>query len=285
MRTIIVRNAHQALAESCFQLDKFGTSNSEGGKTLPIPSTTTILVPLERVALYAQLQPFDALLGSARDLAEGRLEHVATCAKHLKAKPDTRVTLRPTGECDNIGAVYVQVDMDGKVAMMACCSHTDVILESADMVYLSMVLEYIATTCKREAGALWITSMSPYFREPMAATVAAIASHAPQPPAQYEDPYSSDVIQNTMPLMSIPAGRWDRELKQFFNDDTYDSVEYIDPFIQHVLAPAHRAYRLFLEDAAIPVVQRAIGEISAQDWMQACLLFSQQDQPCAPSTE
>tara|TARA_R110002167_G_scaffold143958_2_gene333647 strand:- start:7051 stop:7926 length:876 start_codon:yes stop_codon:yes gene_type:complete len=291
MRTIIARNAHQAMAESCFQLDSFGVTDEDGGKVLPIPTASTIVAPLERVALYPALEPFDALLGGARDLAEKRHDHVGFCAEALKKDPSTRVTLRPTGECDSIGVIYIQVDLDGKVMLMACSSITDVVLEYADLVYLSMVLEYVATTCRREPGALWHTSMRPSAREPMLGIVAAIGKHAPQPPNPFVDPYSAGTLTNTIPLLSIPRGRFDRELVQFFSNDTYDSVDYIDPFIQHVLAPAHRAYRLYLEDAAVPVVQRAIGEISAQDWMQACLLWVKTtttpapDTACTPPTE
>jgi len=285
MRTILARNAHQALAESCFQLDSFGATNSDGGKTLPIPTNTTILMPLERVQLYGVMFPLPALITACSDLADERLRNVSHGAKALEKDSSVQVTLHPSDPCDDIGVAYVRVDMDGKVQMMACCPRTNVIEEASDIVYLSMVMEYVATVCKREVGALWITSMSPQCSSAQLDVVKELAKYAPQPPNQFDDPYSLGVIKNTIPLMSIPSGRWDRELKQFFSNETFDAVDYVDPFIQNVLAPAHRAHKLLVEQAPIAQVQRAIGEIASQDWMQACLLSTQQDQPCTPQTE
>jgi len=279
MRVIIARNAHQALTESCYQLEHFGQADDNGGKVLPIPTTSTILNPQERVALYEGLDPFDALLGGAQDMAEHRLRHVSHCAAALKRDPATQVTLRG-GDCESLGAVYVQVDMDGKVMLMATRHSSEVTLDPRDMVYLSFVMEYIAITTKRPVGALWITTMRPTCWVDRLPIVQAIAKHAPEPPAQFDDPYSSEAITNTVPFMSIPRGRFDRELIQFFS--AFDTVEYIDPFIQNVLAPAHRAHTLHTSGAPLAQVQRAIGEIAAQDWMQACLLYVN---TCTPPTE
>tara|TARA_R110000796_G_scaffold41179_1_gene101906 strand:+ start:7135 stop:7977 length:843 start_codon:yes stop_codon:yes gene_type:complete len=273
MRTIIARNSHQALAESCYQLTNFGVLNADGGKVLPIPTTSTILRPLERVAFHPHLNQLEALLCAATDIAGDRLEHVIPACRALKSNPEVRVTLRGT-ECDNIGAVFVNIDHDGKLAMMASVSHADLDLEYADQVYLSMLLEYMAASTKREVGVLWITSMVPHCRASMIETVRSIGADAPIPPAQYNDPYSAGTIRNTIPMVSIPSNRYDRELKQFF-DGAFDSVEYVDPFIQHVLAPAHRVAALVKDGAPTATVQRAIGEIASQDWMQACLLATQ----------
>ena len=284
MRNIISRNAHQALAESCYQVHQFGVDNAMGGKTLPIPSSTLLVSPLERVALYPELDQFATLLTAARAMAENRLPHLGHSADALKRDPTVRATLH-AGECDQLGVAHVQVDMDGKVQMLASCTDSDVALEYVDMVYLSMALEYIANVCGREPGALWITTLSPQFTSSAADAVASIAKSAPQPPAPYDDPYSSNSIHNTIPLMSIQRGRWDRELRQFF-DGAFDQVDYVDPFIQRVLAPAHRAYNLRLDGAPEAQVQRACGEIASQDWMQACLLTtSTRTTSCTPPSE
>ena len=272
MRTIIARNAHQALAESCFQLHHFGVTDEGGGKVLPIPTSTLITNTNERVAFYSGLNPFDALLGAARNIAEVRTECMVGAGKALKSRPDARVTM--TGEqCDPLGVIFAQVDLDGKLQLMGCSSETNVLHEADDLVYLSMVQAYIAHASGREAGVLWHTSMSPSCDVRQLDLLSEVAGHAPQPPAQFEDPYSTGSMTDTIPLLSIPAGRWFRELVQFFVSEAYDSVEYVDPFIQHVLAPAHRARRLHEEGAPLASVQRAIGEIAAQDWMQACLQY------------
>tara|TARA_R110002153_G_scaffold233219_1_gene386608 strand:- start:35 stop:883 length:849 start_codon:yes stop_codon:yes gene_type:complete len=270
MRTIIARNAHQALAESAFQLHHFGATDECGGKVLPIPTSTLITNSSERVAFYAGLNPFNALLTAARNMAEVRTEHVVDAGKALKNRPDARVTM--TGEqCDPLGVIYAQVDLDGKIQVMGCSSETNVIHEADDLVYLSMVQAYIARASGREPGVLWHTSMSPSCEVSQLDLLSDVADQAPTPPAQFNDPYSSGTVTDTIPLLSIPAGRWFRELVQFFVSERYDSVDYVDPFIQHVLAPAHRAEQLYLESAPLDAVQRAIGEIAAQDWMQACL--------------
>ena len=270
MRTIIARNAHQALAESCFQLHHFGVTDGDGGKVLPIPTSTLVASPTERVAFYSGLDPFQALLGSARDIAEVRLNCMVGAGKALKDMPDARATMH-SGECDSIGAAFAQIDLDGKVQLMACSSQTNVLGEADDLVLLSMIQSYIAHAAGREVGVLWHSSFRPSCDVSQLDLLSEVADHAPTPPAQFEDPYSMGSITDTIPLLSIPAGRWYRELVQFFVSERYDSVDYVDPFIQHVLAPAHRAKRLYDDAAPLATVQRAIGEIAAQDWMQACL--------------
>ena len=145
-----------------------------------------------------------------------------------------------------------------------------------------MVLEVMSHVSGFRTGAMWVTTACPRYGKIDEPDVLEIAKHAPMPPKQYDDPYSSERVRATVPLMSIPAGRWMRELRQFF-DGAFDSVEYVDPFIQNVLAPAHRAYGLHLEGAPLPQVQRAIGEIASQDWMVACLLYT--TSKCTPPTE
>tara|TARA_R110002153_G_scaffold116529_1_gene260208 strand:+ start:40 stop:882 length:843 start_codon:yes stop_codon:yes gene_type:complete len=270
MRTIIARNFHQAIAESCYQLEHFGTTSSEGGKVLPIPSTTLVTNPNERVAFYSGLDPFEALLGGAQGIAEGRLEYLEHSGRALKSRSDALITLHGSG-CDSINTVFAQVDLDGKVQLMACSSETNVLKQAEDFVFLSMVQSYLAHATGREPGVLWHTSMSPVVDPHQLELLSDVSGHAPEPPAQFEDPYSTGSMTDTIPLLSIPAGRWFRELVQFFG--AFDAVEYIDPFIQHVLAPAHRARRLHEEHAPLASVQRAIGEIAAQDWMQACLQY------------
>tara|TARA_R110000737_G_scaffold47134_7_gene67095 strand:+ start:10879 stop:11718 length:840 start_codon:yes stop_codon:yes gene_type:complete len=268
MRTIIARNTHQALAESCFQLNSFGADEPDGGKVLPIPSTTLITNSSERVASYGGLDPFQALLDGAQRLSEVRNLKVA--GGELKARPDARITLYGDAR-ENIAAVFAHVDLDGKVQLMACSNESNVLEQSDDLVFLSMLQGYLAHACGRELGVLWHTSMSPTADANQLEILSSLAAHAPQPPNQFDDPYSSGSISDTIPLLSIPAGRWHRELVQFF--EVFDSVEYVDPFIQHVLAPTHRAKRLYDDAAPLATVQRAVGEIAAQDWMQACLAW------------
>lgn len=274
MRTIIARNIHQALAESCYQLDSFGVDQPDGGKILPIPTSTTILKPLERVPFYGVLDPFDMLLSSAYRLAYARFPNVVSGAANLKTDPSAMVTLYPANDSDTIASICVHVDADGSLQLMASGSSSDVI-EAADLVYLSMVLEFMSSASRREVGAIWSISMAPRCTGADLGDLRVIASEAPQPPDTFHDPYSLDTAHATIPLVSIPSNRWMREASQFYGG-AYDDVSYVDPFIQNVLAPAYRAYALYREGAPESQVQRAIGEIASQDWMIACLQYVSQ---------
>ena len=176
---------------------------------------------------------------------------------------------------------YFQVDMDGKLQMMVTNRSNDLIWGAygANAVHFSFLLEYMALSLGREVGVYYQTSFNThYYTETHGTLVKQLALKAPQPPQQHSDPYSEGRVAPTVPLMSIPRGRWDRELDtfmrlQFSTDyDPFRKDEFVDPFFQHVALPLYRAYVAFKSKSPtrFEEAQRFVGQCAAQDWMVAC---------------
>jgi hypothetical protein len=321
MRTIVVRNVHQALPEGAYQLGKFGVKrDSRNGPVMvmPIPLTTVYMRPTERVLFHAErdANPFFHLFESIWMLA-GRndvefplffnskfdaysddgvtynaayghrwrkhfgTDQLETIIAALQNNPDCRRQVLTMWDARrDLGSqskdvpcntqAYFQVDADGRLQMMVCNRSNDLIWGAygANAVHLSFLLEYMAAGLGREVGLYYQTSFNThYYIDTHQEMVDALAAKTPQPPEQYTCPYSEGLITNTIPLMSIPRGRWDRELEIFMQKR--GEGQYDDPFFQHVAAPLYRAYEAF-KTKCFTDAYREVGQCAAQDWMIAC---------------
>ena len=324
MRTIIVRNVHQALPEGAYQLQKYGVEAvSRNGlvKVLPVPLTTLYLRPTERVMFHPErdANPFFHLfeglwmLGGRNDVEfplffnskfnaysdDGKTFNAAyghrwrnhfgrdqlkliiaaldkdpSCRRQVLGMWDARHDLGLQSKdvpCNT--QAYFQIDMDGKLQMMVTNRSNDLIWGAygANAVHFSMLLEYMALSLGREVGSYYQTSFNTHFyTETHGELVAKLADKAPMPPEQYTCPYSEGRVRNTVPLMSIPRGRWDRELETFLK--MQEGSSYVDPFFQHVAVPLYQAYKAFKSNAPDRFDQalRFVGQCGSQDWMIAC---------------
>jgi len=338
MRTIIVRNVHQALVEGAYQLEQFGQeTGSRNGpvKVLPVPLTTVYLKPTERVLFHPErdANPFFHLFETLWMLAgrddvefvsffnsgmvnysdDGKRFHAAyghrwrkhfgtdqldqiiraldanpACRRQVLGMWDVRCDLGNPGKdlpCNT--QAYFQIDLDGKLQMMVTNRSNDLIWGAygANAVHFSFLQEYIAAGLGREVGLYYQTSFNThYYTEAHQKLVEQLAAKAPMPPSQYTDPYSEGKVSNTIPLMSLPRGRWDRELQMFM--DQRGEGEYDDPFFAHVAAPLYRAYLAFKtkDPDRFEQALREVGQCAAQDWMIACKEWLQRRQAKCKST-
>lgn len=330
MKTIVVRNVHQALPEGAYQLLNFGVeTESRNGpvKVLPTPLTTVYMRPTERVLFHPERDAnpffhffeslwmlkgrndvafpkffnskFDAFSddGETFNAAYGHrwrnhfgrdqlgiiiraLDHDPTCRRQVLAMWDGHHDLGLQSKdlpCNT--QAYFQVDLDGKLQMMVTNRSNDLIWGAygANAVHFSFLLEYMATAMGREVGLYYQTSFNThYYVGNHQKLVEQLADKAPMPPQQYTCPYSEGKVRDTIPLMSIPRGRWDRELDTFMKLDiaTGDPTDrtFVDPFFQHVASPLLRAYQAFKSGSATrfeEALQHA-GQCASQDWMLAC---------------
>lgn len=338
MRTIIVRNVHQALVEGAYQLSKFGQkTDSRNGPVmvLPVPLTTVYMRPTERVLFHPERdanpffhffeslwmlsgrndvefvsffnsgmvnysddgKTFNAAYGHrwrkhfGTDQLEGiirALDNDPTCRRQVLGMWDVRVDLgNPSKDLPCNTQAYFQVDLDGKVQMMVTNRSNDLIWGAygANAVHFSFLLEYVAAALGREVGLYYQTSFNThYYTETHQELVEQLAAKGPMPPAQYTDPYSEGQVHNTIPLMSLPRGRWDRELQMFM--EKRDEGVYDDPFFAQVAAPLYRAYLAFKTkdpDRFEQALQHT-GQCAAQDWMIACKEWLQRRQAKCKST-
>ncbi len=325
MRTIVVRNVHQALPEGCWQLKEFGVlDDSRNGpvKVLPVPLTTIYLRPEERVMFHPErdANPFFHFFESLWMLAgrndvefltffnsgmvnysdDGETFNAAyghrwrnhfggdqlrviiralsadpACRRQVLGMWDPRHDLGlETKDAPCNTQAYFQVDLDGKLQMMVTNRSNDLIWGAygANAVHFSFLQEYVASSLKREVGLYYQTSFNThYYLEPHQELVEKLADKAAMPPASEERcPYSREQIQNTVPLMSIQPGRWNRELDTFMK--MFDTVEYVDPFFQHVAVPMYQAYIAFKSPSPTRIddALQYVGGCAAQDWMIAC---------------
>ena len=168
---------------------------------------------------------------------------------------------------------YFQIDLDGKLQMMVCNRSNDLIWGAygANAVHFSFLQEYIARGLGREQGMYYQTSFNThYYTEPHQKLVEILSDKTPQPPEQYSCPYSDGRVEANVPLMSIPRGRWDRELDTFFQ--LRDAGTYVDPFFTTVAVPLYLAYVAF-KSKTPDRFERAfqhVGQCAATDWNLAC---------------
>ena len=327
MRTIVIRNVHQALPEGAYQLLTFGVeTESRNGpvKVMPVPLTTVYMRPTERVLFHPErdANPFFHLFESLWMLA-GRndvafpkffnskfdafsddgetfnaayghrwrnhfgsdqlrviisaLDKDPSCRRQVLSMWDGKHDLGLQSKdlpCNT--QAYFQVDMDGKLQMMVTNRSNDLIWGAygANAVHFSFLLEYMASALGREVGLYYQTSFNTHFyTKTHGELVQTLADKAPQPPEQFTCPYSEGKIKDTIPLMSIPRGRWDRELSTFMGLlESDDDKTFVDPFFQHVALPLLRAYKAFKSKSPTRFneAQRHVGQCAAQDWALAC---------------
>jgi hypothetical protein len=336
MRTIVVRNVHQALPEGCYQLLNFGvetTSRNGPVKVMPIPMTTCYIKPTERVLFHPERdanpffhlfeslwmlhgdndvdfvsmfnsgmvnysddgQTFNAAYGNRwrRHFGYDQLDKIVKaldadplCRRQVLGMWDPRLDLGLQSKdlpCNT--QAYFQVDMDGKLQMMVTNRSNDLIWGAygANAVHFSFLQEYIALGLGREVGMYYQTSVNTHFYTgPHQKLVETLAEYAPQPPETYKCPYSSGAVANTMPLMSIPRGRWDRELDLFFQ--LREKGTYVDPFFATVAVPLYEAYLAFKTTSPTRFQEAGqfVSKCAAQDWKVACQEWlSRREAACA----
>ncbi len=338
MRTIIVRNVHQALPEGAYQLKEYGVkSDSRNGPVvvLPIPLTTVYMRPKERVLLHPErdANPFFHLMESLWMLAghndvdfvsyynSGMVNYsddgvtfnaayghrwrnhfgqdqLESIIRGLKANPDCRRQVLQMWDANDLGSTckdvacntqaYFQISADNKLDMMVTNRSNDLIWGAygANAVHFSFLQEYMALAIGVEVGLYYQTSFNThYYVDAHQDLVEKLAAKAPNPPEQYKDPYSDETILDNVPLMSIPHGRWDRELKMFMEkkgDGNYD-----DPFFETVAKPMARAYAAFKEKGPMRFrnAHNELAACEATDWYVACVQWLQRrEAKCATKT-
>lgn len=173
---------------------------------------------------------------------------------------------------------YFQIDADGKLQMMVTNRSNDLIWGAygANAVHFSMLHEYMALSMGREMGLYYQTSFNThYYVEPHQELVDTLAAKAPMPPAAHSDPYSDGLVSAAVPLMSLPQGRWDRELATFMERKGEGSYE--DPFLEQVAKPMARAYACFKSKDMLRFqnAYQEMGACIAPDWHAAGMQWLQ----------
>ncbi len=263
MKSLITRNPHQAFGPLCGILAEFG---ADDGPTLvtPVPVSVMFACPLERVVRSSGVSPLAVLLSAAHDLVE-QFPHMVHGARTLKEKPDTRVHLIAEG-CYDTGHAIIQRNSAGKLDMIATGARVSIHQAPRTWALLSMVLEYVSAVSGIPCGAVWhVMGIVECGRDDLGL----MRDRAAGSPA---DGYEAGTVRATTPLMSLPPNRWLRELTQFTAQGS--DVSYSDPFIEHVLAPMHRAHNQLMDSAPVSQIQRTIGEVASQDWMTAALDYT-----------
>jgi len=239
MKTLLVRNVDAAEAALAQTLHGHGHGEF---CTLPIPACVAMTSPAE-CASFRHKQP-------SRLLVE-----VATTI--VAAIPREALAQYREGEgvvMLNGHTVASRIDVDGLLQTTTFSRSWNI--AEHDLTIFAMVHEYLAAEINVAPGLLFCTFVTTWTGEE-------IADEDLADPAQ--DRYSRGQVSAKVPMVSIPVGRWRRELETLIQQK--GQGEYQDPWLAGVLAPAFR-----LQDVEDPDARRAIAtDIVAQDWRQAIM--------------
>lgn len=164
--------------------------------------------------------------------------------------------------------VYFQM-ICGMLNMMVCNRSNDMVWGAygANAVHFSYLQEYMACLIGCEVGEYHQVSMNLHlYLEHHGELMRTMAERAPMPPEKRESPYGQLPL---FPLMSIPHGRWQRELSTFLEQP---QSSFTDPLFEHVAKPMYAAWRAY-KDRLPNHFDQALQEIrscAAADWQLAC---------------
>lgn len=163
---------------------------------------------------------------------------------------------------------YFQVSHEGALDMMVTNRSNDIVWGTygANAVQFSVLLEYVASRIGRPVGLYHQVSMNTHlYTRRHEELMNDLAKEAPMPPEQWSCPYSRGEV-TPFPLVNLPGGRWDRELKEFFIRGY--SVNYVDPFFEDVAKPLLEAWQAH-KARNYGRAKVAIMQCAASDWQRA----------------
>lgn len=327
MRTIEVRNAHEALPEALYQLRTCGVERpSRNGPVLmfPTPLTTLYRRPTERVVFWPQRDAnpffhfFEALwmLSGREDVefptrfnsrfatysddgvtfngaygfrwrAYFGADQLRSIASSLRERPDCRrQVLTMWDPRRDLGSgskdvpcntqAYFQRDAEGRLDMVVTNRSNDLVWGAygSNAVHFSMLQEYVAALIGCPVGRYWQVSMNSHlYVDHHRELLEPLSVEAVHPPSMWTcNPYAAGNV-DAHPMVSIPAGRWDRELAEFMANPASAGL-CDDPFFSRVAAPMYRAYARFSDREnphRVMDAQVELGACVASDWKRACV--------------
>lgn len=239
MRTILVRNVDAAECALAQNLTAAGLGDQ---RSMPIPLSVVMTTPRECATFHAP-EPAKVLVAAAN--------LIVTCV--------TRESLNQLREGRGRWAIgphqlFARQDMfDGTLHVMVATQTWDV--AQHDVACFALLHQYLSAEAKCEPGLLTVVIQEAWSSEDL--------SDITDDPAN--DRYARDVAHATIPMISLPVGRWRRELELLIQKK--GEGEFEDPWLSGVLAPAFRLQEL--EDG--PERSQLMSNIIAQDWRSAIL--------------
>lgn len=206
-------------------------------------------------------------------------DQLKVISRALKKNPaDRRQVLTMWSSCADLGSdskdvpcntqAYFQRGPAGELNLMVCNRSNDLIWGAygANAVHFSVLLEYMARLIGCEVGGYWQVSMNTHVYEQHHDLMTKMSDKAPMPPTHPRCPYSRDEVE-PLPLMSIQAGRWGRELDLWFKRGV--EGHYDDPTFAQVATPMQIAW-LSHRRRDYSTARVVVAEIAASDWRRAC---------------
>lgn len=243
MNAFILRNFHQFESALAQRISEFGVGEM---RDLQVPVSATITSAAEVVSFHAARPSED--LAIAASLIRS-LEYVQIEAALKEGRiAETRVA--------NTHTLRFRVNAD--MALQCHVESREWDLAQFGMAAFGLIHEYVAAMVGRPQSVFSHSIFLAYSTE----DVGPMLGQVP------EDPYSKNEATRTIPLVSLPIGRWRRELDVCLTNN--GEGEFADPWISGVLAPVLRL-RAKWDELTIEERQRAAGQITAQDWRRAIL--------------
>ena len=308
MRTIVVRNAHQAHSEIAYQLTQFGVKAA--GRTgpvtvLPIPLTVLLMKPIERVVFGPN--PFTQFLESLWMLSgQNQLNQFS---QHLKGYTDGLTFHGAYGhrwrkhfKCDQIEGIIRFLDADPtcrRQVLSLWDTRCDLGNPAQDLprstqayfqVDMDGKLEMMVTSRSTNIVADDSSMQFSFLQEYVATAIGREVG------MQYMTTFNAhfyesdeEMVKKLAATAAVPPAQFtcpysENRVKETIplvglpTDrwdrelsifmDKGDESEYSDVFLLQVAAPMYRAYAAFL-DGNFDAAYREIGGCVAQDWMLA----------------
>lgn len=285
MFTIAAQNIHQA-TPAIIAAVRDEAVRIEEGFILPVPLAMILFKPWQRVSLWGQLglNPFELFFdGLAAVTPQGltRLEgfdvpyggflagSISAIVTELK-KPHG-VALLPMAVGGLLRHGYFMRNVEGALDLSVMSVDADLVRDmlGRDPVRFSFVQEFVASAVGCPVGMLYIT-----------ATQIRISKEDERlfslPDEEVEpDPWLTDdgkelSEEYRMPMLSLPLGRWTRELSSLLARGA-GGIEGTDPWLEGLARPLMRSWGAFQTPShdRVASAQQGLVGLAGADWAQA----------------
>lgn len=285
MFTIAAQNIHQATPAIIAAVRDEAVRIGQGF-ILPVPLTTILFKPWQRVSLWKQLglNPFELFFEGLSAIAPQRMtslegfdtpyggflsDSLQSIVARLK---DPRgVATLPAPLDGSIRHGHFVRNVEGALDLFVASVDADLVLDvlGRDPVRFSFVQELVASAVGCPVGVLYLVATQLRISEGDEGLFL-LPDEEVQPDPWLTDEGTEIPEEYRMPMLSLPLGRWTRELSSLLARGP-DGPDGTDPWLEGLARPLTRSWRAFEAPAhdRVGSAQQALVGLAGADWAQA----------------
>lgn len=289
MFTIAGQNIHQATPAVLAVMKAEGVKLGDDF-VLPVPVTTILFRPWQRVSLWPQLglNPFRLFLeglaalapheiaglpdfGNERPYAAGAVsETIGWYVSELRGTPHASVALPPSRIGGPVQHAHLVVNIEGALDLFVATVDGDLVSDVLGRIPVaySFVQELIAMAAGLPLGLLYHVSTAARLQGSQEALLGLAEEDVVSCPYLTDDgeplPWEAHA-----PILGLPLGRWRRELDTLLRRGP-DGPPGEDPWLEGVARPLWAAWRAFSAPVVdcVGLARHALTGLPALDWAQ-----------------